>query len=236
MKTNERELATKKLSTWAIVLGGGSSTRFGSDKQCAEIGNRTLLQIGVSQVESFVEGVVVVGRSDLNNALLSSLCEIVLVDGGQSRCQSVRAGLAALPVNAGYVVIADCVRPATKPSIFRSLIEAIHADADLDGVVPVAPINDAFGVVRNGRIEAILDKENVGWMQGPHIYKVTSLREAHRGNPEANDDSKLMLTQGFRLGVVEGDTCNTHITTPTELEMVRSWMASPTWADTWADL
>jgi molybdopterin-guanine dinucleotide biosynthesis protein A len=45
-----------------VVLAGGQSTRFGSDKALAEFGGRTLLARAVDTLQGFCEYVVVAGR------------------------------------------------------------------------------------------------------------------------------------------------------------------------------
>jgi molybdopterin-guanine dinucleotide biosynthesis protein A len=45
-----------------VVLAGGQSTRFGSDKALAELGGRTLLARAVDTLQGFCEYVVVAGR------------------------------------------------------------------------------------------------------------------------------------------------------------------------------
>jgi molybdopterin-guanine dinucleotide biosynthesis protein A len=45
-----------------VVLAGGQSTRFGSDKALAELGGRTLLARAVDSLDGFCEYVVVAGR------------------------------------------------------------------------------------------------------------------------------------------------------------------------------
>ena len=45
-----------------VVLAGGQSTRFGSDKAMAELGGRTLLARAFDTLSGFCELVIVAGR------------------------------------------------------------------------------------------------------------------------------------------------------------------------------
>ncbi|WP_095012099.1 molybdenum cofactor guanylyltransferase [Tsuneonella mangrovi] len=47
-----------------VVLAGGQSTRFGSDKALAEIDGRTLLDLAVERLSRWCDRVVVAGRED----------------------------------------------------------------------------------------------------------------------------------------------------------------------------
>jgi molybdopterin-guanine dinucleotide biosynthesis protein A len=52
-----------------VVLAGGASRRFGSDKALAELGGRTLLDRAVTTLSRQCDAVVVAGRTDMPGAL-----------------------------------------------------------------------------------------------------------------------------------------------------------------------
>ena len=57
-----RQTALMRDTILGVVLAGGRSTRFGSDKALAEIGGQTLLDLAVAQLGTWCDAVVVVGR------------------------------------------------------------------------------------------------------------------------------------------------------------------------------
>jgi molybdopterin-guanine dinucleotide biosynthesis protein A len=54
-----------------VVLAGGQSTRFGSDKALAEVGGRSLLDRAVAALERQCDAVIVAGRADAPCAVVA---------------------------------------------------------------------------------------------------------------------------------------------------------------------
>ncbi|HKY15273.1 MAG TPA: 2-C-methyl-D-erythritol 4-phosphate cytidylyltransferase, partial [Microthrixaceae bacterium] len=93
---------------WVIVVAGGSGQRFGSAKQFAELGGRSVIERAVAGARPHAEGVVVVVPE---GASLTVPGADVVVVGGATRAGSVRAGLAAVPEEAAVVLVHDAARP-----------------------------------------------------------------------------------------------------------------------------
>ena len=55
---------------------------------------------------------------------------VVGVVGGETRADSVRAALAAVPDDAEIVVVHDAARPLASPLLFAAVIAAVRAGAD----------------------------------------------------------------------------------------------------------
>ena len=64
------------------------------------------------------------------------------VAGGATRSASVRAGLAAVPLDAEVVVVHDAARPLASAELFDSVIAAVRGGAD--GAVPGVPVVDTL--------------------------------------------------------------------------------------------
>ena len=83
---------------WAIVVAGGSGTRFGGPKQYAPLAGRRVLDWSVDAARSVAHGVVlVVPAADAGG---DEPAVDAVVAGGTTRSESVRAGLAAVPEGA----------------------------------------------------------------------------------------------------------------------------------------
>ncbi|WP_305097276.1 molybdenum cofactor guanylyltransferase [Croceibacterium aestuarii] len=129
-----------------VVLAGGKSTRFGSDKALAELGGRTLLARAVDGLSGFCELVVIAGR-----------------DHGPARCipdwphagEGPLAGIAAglhLAQDEDYATVLTCgVDSAQLPDDLLDLLSpppAYLADQPVVGHWPTSAAKD---------IEAILE-------------------------------------------------------------------------------
>lgn len=103
-----------------ILLGGGKSSRFGSDKLSAELGGRRLLDIAC---EHFLEGgldpVVFVGRLTPKNP------RVLVAEPGPEMIDTLRAGLRSVPT--GRFAFAPADMPALKPALIRELLAAWEA-------------------------------------------------------------------------------------------------------------
>ena len=81
--------------SWAIVLAAGGGTRFGARKQFADLAGRPMLEHTLCSASTACDGMLVV----LPAAHLerwTAPAGVVVVTGGATRAQSVRAGLAAV--------------------------------------------------------------------------------------------------------------------------------------------
>lgn len=138
-----------------------------------------------------------------------------VVSGGDSRSDSVRAGLAAVPEEAEIVVVHDAARPLAPASLFAAVIAAVRAGAD--GAVPALPVADTIKQVEGNRVVATLRREGLVAVQTPQAFRAEALRAAHATAPMATDDAALVEVGGGRVVVVSGDPDNVKITTPRDL-------------------
>ena len=127
-----------------VVLAGGKSTRFGSDKALAELGGRTLIARAVDALALWCEYVVVVGRE---TAPAPTLPDWPRADMGPL------AGLAAalhLARDDGYEAVLSCgVDSAGLPDDLLALLSpapAYLADQPVIGLWPASasPVLDAL--------------------------------------------------------------------------------------------
>jgi molybdopterin-guanine dinucleotide biosynthesis protein A len=108
-----------------IVLAGGASTRFGSDKLAAEVEGSTLLQRAVSSVGEVAERVVVVLAPAANPPVLAG--EVAFVHDaleGQGPLQGVLAGLSV--TSPGIAVIVGGDMPFLSPDVLRELVRLVE--------------------------------------------------------------------------------------------------------------
>lgn len=201
---------------WAIVLAAGQARRFGPrSKQFELIGGRRMIDLTVSTARAACDHVVLVLPAGHG---WDGPPVDVLVAGGDHRAESLRAGLAALPEDAGVAVIADPAHPLAPQALFTSVIEAVRGGAD--GAVPVVAIHDVVQRVRDGRVVGTLPKDDLVITQSPQAYRVSVLRAVHADAPRPVEDSSLLVERGYRVDTVAGEFANLHVTTPHELAVL----------------
>jgi len=217
---------------WAIVVAGGTGRRFGGLKQFLPLAGLPVVSWSVRTALAAADGVVLVVPSGAPSAPGDGLPTpgatgdaafgaTSVVAGGATRAGSVRAGLAAVPQDAGIIVIHDAARPLASPELFASVIEAVRT-RDVAGAVPVVPVSDTLKRVEGGRVVATVDRYGLAAVQTPQAFEADALRAAHRDAAEATDDAGLLETAGLSVGTVEGDPRNLKLTRPEDLALAEA--------------
>ncbi len=200
---------------WAVVVAGGSGRRFGEMKQFALLADRPVVEWAVAACRPSSSGVVLVvphGAADRVGHGAD-----VVVEGGASRTESVRCGLAAVPEEAEVIIVHDAARPLASDALFRAVIAAV-ANGGADAAVPGLPLSDTIKVVDGAQtVTATLDRSALVAVQTPQAFSAGLLRRAHAGGAEATDDAALLEALGATVRVVPGDPRNLKITTPADL-------------------
>lgn len=116
----------------AVVLAGGASTRFGSDKLAALLGGRPLLDYAVLAIAAAARDVVVVGSG--GPARLPAVPGVTIRRVPDSRPQAgplsgLATGLALL--GAPFCIVVGGDMPTLVPGLLAALVESIDAS---DGV------------------------------------------------------------------------------------------------------
>jgi 2-C-methyl-D-erythritol 4-phosphate cytidylyltransferase len=199
---------------WAVVVGGGSGQRFGAVKQYERLGDERVIDRSRRVAESVCDGVVVVvPAADAEHEHA--------VAGGETRSESVRAGLAAVPEDADIVCVHDAARPLAGPELYRRVIEAVQAGAD--GAVPAVPVSDTIKIVAgDGSVVATPDRATLVAVQTPQAFRADMLRKAHAEGGEGTDDASLVEAIGGHVVTVPGDVSNRKITDRADLEWANS--------------
>jgi 2-C-methyl-D-erythritol 4-phosphate cytidylyltransferase len=201
-------------TVWTIVVAAGSGLRFGSAKQFEPLGNKRVVDWAVEAASEHSMGVVVVVPAGQANGPGQ-------VEGGATRSESVRRGLAAVPPEATIVCVHDAARPFATPHVFQNVISAIvdGADAAVPGVLvtdTIKQVNESNVVVATPR------RETLRAVQTPQAFRASSLRKAHASGGEATDDATLVENMGGEVVIVEGDAVNRKITTIEDLEWAQA--------------
>ena len=198
------------------MVAAGSGARFGGPKQFRLLAGRTVLDRSVDAARTVAEQVVAVVASGAD----ASGADLV-VPGGTTRSESVRAGLAVVPDDVGIVVVHDAARPLASPGLFRAVVQAVADGAD--GAVPGVPVPDTVKRVGPaGEVEETLDRSALVLVQTPQAFSAPVLRRAHQGGGAATDDAALVEAAGGRVVVVPGEPGNLKITLPEDLARAES--------------
>jgi 2-C-methyl-D-erythritol 4-phosphate cytidylyltransferase len=197
---------------WAVVVAAGWGERFGGPKQFSQLGGARLVDHALATASKACDAVVVVVPDA--TAWHGAPVEAV-VTGGATRAESVRAGLASVPLSADIVVVHDAARPLAGVSLFTAVVDAVRGGAD--GAVPGVPVADTLKRVDDVRVTATVDRVGLVAVQTPQAFRAETLRAAHAGGADATDDAALVEALGGTVVVVPGDPRNLKVTGPADL-------------------
>ena len=214
-KSDSANRGGPETGVWAIVAAAGAGNRFGGAKQFSPLGDRCVLDWVVQGAARWCEGVVVVlpsARAAGEHAWRpseppgGSSGQVVVVEGGVLRSDSVRCGLDRVPDDAEIVLVHDGARPLATDGVFERVIEAVRAGAD--AAVPVIDVTDTI----RWRGGGTADRRKLAAVQTPQAFRAGALRAAHAGGADATDDATLAEAAGATVVTVDGDSRNLKIT------------------------
>jgi 2-C-methyl-D-erythritol 4-phosphate cytidylyltransferase len=202
-------------STWAVVVAGGSGARFGGYKQFATLRGREVVDWSLEAAQRACAGVVLVVPADAMPRARPLATRVVA--GGPTRTASVRAGLAAVPDDATFIVVHDAARPLASAQLWRAVIEAVHLGAD--AAVPCVPLADTVKQRQDDGRLVTLDRRRLVASQTPQAFLAAALRAAHADGTDATDDAALVEAMGGRVVEVAGEPSNLKLTALVDLVM-----------------
>ncbi len=216
--------------SWVIVVAAGSGSRFGSEipKQYLALGDRRVLDHCLESFRRwFGQQVVLVVHADrCKDDEPGAGC---VVTGGSTRSESVRCGLAMVPVTAEFVLVHDAARPLIDPKVMTDLLDAIVGGAD--GAIPGVPVTDTIKRVVNGFVVETPNRNELVAVQTPQVFRADILRRAHADGADATDDAALVEQYGGRIAVVPGSLMLRKVTTLADLEYLKDVLAAQEWVD-----
>jgi 2-C-methyl-D-erythritol 4-phosphate cytidylyltransferase len=152
---------------------------------------------------------------------------VVVVAGGATRSQSVRAGLAALPSDLDAIAVHDAARPLVTASIVSACI-----DLALDGCGAVAgcPAVDTLKRVNaERRVVETPDRSAIWQAQTPQVFPAVILRRAYASPfTEATDDAAHVERSqpGIAVEMVDAGSSNFKVTRPEDLVLAEAVLRS----------
>ncbi len=198
----------------AVIVAAGASSRAGQGprKPWRRLGTRAVAAWSLEALQSAGAApiVLVVSREDmaLGEALVGAASTCIVVAGGETRAQSVRAGLAALSgVPADTIVLVhDAARPFVTERHVLAVVDAVGA---ADGAVPALPIPDTLKRADPAGATSTVAREGLHRAQTPQAFRLGVLRDAYAAwtpsDGEPTDDAQVVERAGGRVVLAPGD-------------------------------
>ena len=228
-----------------IITAAGSSTRIGGGvkKEYLPFKNGTVLSVCAEtflnacadfQITDFIVTCPVGGmeqcRKILSNVdyhvsrfLSLSKGAMMVVEGSDTRQQSVYKGLLAVKGQPDIVLIHDGARPFVSREV---IVEALEAAVEFGASVPgVTPTDTQKEIDAEGFIKRHLVRSSLTAVQTPQCFRFKELLEAHgraaADGHEYTDDTEIWGAYCGPVRVTKGDVNNIKITYPSDLEALK---------------
>ncbi|MFF4371213.1 2-C-methyl-D-erythritol 4-phosphate cytidylyltransferase [Streptomyces sp. NPDC001594] len=231
--------------TAAVIPAAGRGVRLGpgAPKALRALGGTPMLVHAVrAMARSRAVSLVVVvappdGATEVRHLLdehpLPERTDVLVVPGGETRQESVRAGLDALPADITSVLIHDAARPLVPVDTVDSVVEAVRDGAP--AVVPALPLADTVKEVEPGRPgepEPVLgtpERARLRAVQTPQGFDLKTLLHAHDtiavAGEGATDDAGMVERTGVTVVVVPGHEEAFKVTRPLDLVLAEAVLA-----------
>ncbi len=162
---------------------------------------------------------------------------LIVVPGGDSRAESVKLGLKALPEGTEIVLVHDAARPLLSPELIDRIVAGVVRTG---AAVPGSPLSDTVKRVDSTGIisatvprSARINSETISGLtavQTPQGAKLSLLIEAYEkfdfSRFEPTDEASLIEAMGCKVEVVQGDPANIKITRKEDLEIAEALLIS----------
>jgi 2-C-methyl-D-erythritol 4-phosphate cytidylyltransferase/2-C-methyl-D-erythritol 2,4-cyclodiphosphate synthase len=165
--------------------------------------------------------VVAAGHEARAREALAGLAGWRLAQGGATRSESVKAGLAALTApDEGLVLIHDAARPLLKSAHIRRLTDRL---ADVPAALLALPLADTLKRDDGtGRVAETPPRAGLWRAQTPQGFRLGALKAAYAAWPageEPTDEATVAERAGLEVALVPGDPALAKLTYPEDFAM-----------------
>jgi len=223
----------------AVIVASGTGARMKSElpKQFMDLMGKPVLSWTISCFERcrLIDEIVLVVPEDYLAYASQAIVDKYdfkkinkIITGGDTRQESVLAGLTACPRSTDNVAIHDGVRPFVRDTLIEELFESV---TETKAVIPAVRAKETVKFVDENMLAKTLPRDRIYLAQTPQVFYYPAIFEIHQKAAEeeyeATDDAMLAEQYGMDVGIVEGHYDNIKITTPVDMalaaEILKRW-------------
>lgn len=224
------------MTDYIIIVAGGKGTRMGTElpKQFLPIGGKPVLMRTIERFHEYNPTLhIILVLPHEQQEYWRMLCKKhdfhishTIADGGDTRFQSSRNGLAAIPEDAdGLVGIHDGVRPFVSTATIQRCFDTARDDY---ACIPVMPVTDTLRFIDKAGGGKNVLRSDYRIVQTPQTFDLGLLRQAFNQpyREQFTDDASVVESLGCEVKMVEGNRENIKITTPFDLQLADFLLAN----------
>ncbi len=209
----------------AVIVAGGSGTRFGGDlpKQFLPLAGRKVLDHSVDVFRGIVDTVIVVlPAGTVERGIWNVPDGVIAVTGGRRRQDSVLNGVsAAAEKGASFVLVHDGARPAVTVDLVKRVMKGTLKSGCC---VPCIPVSDTVKRVQGSKVDATVDRSVLRLAQTPQGFRTEKLIKVLEKSSDITDEASAMESAGYTVETVDGEKMNLKVTTGEDLAMLKKLM------------
>ncbi len=216
-----------------VIVAAGKGVRFGRPKQLVEVAGRPLVAWSIAAFGSMreIDDLVIATESEHIETLQrvaatwAARLETRVVEGGETRQESVRRALAAVPAQCDGVFVHDGARALVQVDDVRAGMALVRPGT---AALLAAPVVDTIKVVPDGSRAVLrtLERSELWAAQTPQFATLADLRRAHESaqweSVQATDDAALLERIGVEVLVVPASGENFKVTVRADRDLAEA--------------
>jgi len=211
-----------------IVLGSGSSTRFGDkeSKLFYKVKNHSIIEHTLKNISKSINKdclYITIPKkiTKKEKSVLSKYTENALILGGSTRSKSLINALKCIDIaKYKFLMIHDAARPNTSVALVTKLIKNIKKNK-YDAVVPALQVIDTLK-----KDNKTVNRKLYRTSQTPQIFKIKEfLNHSKQININTTDDVQLIENKkNVKIKYINGDYENLKITTKKDINIFKKYL------------
>lgn len=222
----------------ALVFAGGTGQRMNtasSPKQFLNLHGKPIIIYTLEQFEANeeIDAIVVVCLEGWIDHLKKKIRQFglakvtAIIPGGETGFKSIQKGV--LYIGEHYdgdsvVLIHDGVRPLVDQETIRDCIDSTHR---FGSGIAASPAIETIMVQKDDSVDTIIDRSNAFIARAPQCFILKDILQAHEkaiedGRDDFIDSVSLMIDFGHKPHIVQGNSDNIKITTPSDFYTFRA--------------
>jgi 2-C-methyl-D-erythritol 4-phosphate cytidylyltransferase len=210
------------MKKYAIIAAGGSGVRMGkaTPKQFLYLNGHSILWHSINAFKNVFDDItviVVVPSSYLEDTKKDCIAfeNIIFAEGGASRFQSVKNGLAKVAESNSIIFVHDAVRCLVTKELIQ---KCYHQAIEKGSAIPSIAVSDSIRMLNDDH-HSIIDRNLIRVIQTPQTFKGDILLDAFKilDNERFTDEASVVEASGIKVHLIEGEHTNIKITRPIDL-------------------
>ncbi len=214
------------MKEFVIIVAGGSGSRMQSTtpKQFLLLAKKPILMHTIDAFRKYsntISIILVLPKYAIN--IWNELCAkysfsntLTIVEGGDTRYNSVKNGLKSIINEDSLVAIHDGVRPLVDVDIIGNSfrLAQIHGSA-----IAAMPLKESLVSIDNDRVQSI-DRTKYRSIQTPQTFQTRLIKAAYKAIKEdltITDDATVAQKYGLEIVLFNGSYANIKVTTPEDM-------------------